>query len=211
MCAAIPASRMEAVRQAVQAVSVPRVHSPALQTLCSSSVLGSSLLEPFTPALSKYQGFSGTLCKNLCNNQGVKSKSFKSIRTKVNTLIEKRSWTQIGNLQKKIHKFQLNRGKYSASLLIKEVQSKEQGGTSVRQSMDENTLICCGDLNTQVALVVQNPPASAGHLRGSGSRLPGAQEIWRRAWQPTPVFLPETPMDRGACWAMVHRVTKSQT
>ena len=29
---------------------------------------------------------------------------------------------------------------------------------------------------------------------------------WRRAWQPTPVFLPENPTDRGACWA-----TKSRT
>ena len=34
---------------------------------------------------------------------------------------------------------------------------------------------------------------------------------WRRKWQPTPVFLPENPMDRGAWWATVHGVTKSQT
>ena len=33
----------------------------------------------------------------------------------------------------------------------------------------------------------------------------------RRAWQPTPVFLPREPMDRGAWWAPVHRVEKSQT
>ena len=32
---------------------------------------------------------------------------------------------------------------------------------------------------------------------------------WRRPWQPTPVFL--NPIDRGAWWATVHRVTKSQT
>ena len=32
---------------------------------------------------------------------------------------------------------------------------------------------------------------------------------WRRAWQPTPVFLPG--MERGAWWATVHRVTKCQT
>ena len=31
---------------------------------------------------------------------------------------------------------------------------------------------------------------------------------WRRAWQPTPVFL---PVDRGACWATVHRIAKSRT
>ena len=26
---------------------------------------------------------------------------------------------------------------------------------------------------------------------------------WRREWQPTPVFLPENPMDKGAWWATV--------
>ena len=34
---------------------------------------------------------------------------------------------------------------------------------------------------------------------------------WRRAWQPTLVSLPENRMDRGAWWAVVHRVAKSQT
>ena len=34
---------------------------------------------------------------------------------------------------------------------------------------------------------------------------------WRRAWQPTPVFLPGElhSMDRGVWWATVHGVTKS--
>ena len=31
---------------------------------------------------------------------------------------------------------------------------------------------------------------------------------WRRAWQPTLIFLPEESMDRGAWQATVHRVTK---
>jgi len=30
---------------------------------------------------------------------------------------------------------------------------------------------------------------------------------WRREWQPTPVFLPGKPMDRGAWWATVHGIT----
>ena len=34
---------------------------------------------------------------------------------------------------------------------------------------------------------------------------------WRRKWQPTPVFLPENPMDKGAWWATVHRIAKSRT
>ena len=33
----------------------------------------------------------------------------------------------------------------------------------------------------------------------------------RRKWQPTPVFLPGESTDRGAWWATVHVVTKSQT
>ena len=46
--------------------------------------------------------------------------------------------------------------------------------------------------------VVKNPPANAGDL---GS-IPGSGRFpWRRKWQPTPVFLPGNPMDRGAwCW-----------
>ena len=32
--------------------------------------------------------------------------------------------------------------------------------------------------------------------------------LWRRAWQPTPVFLPGESMDRGAWQATVHGVTK---
>ena len=32
----------------------------------------------------------------------------------------------------------------------------------------------------------------------------------RRAWQPTPVFLPRESMDRGAWRAIVHGIAKSQ-
>ena len=43
---------------------------------------------------------------------------------------------------------------------------------------------------SQVALLVKNPPANAGNV----NRLvfnPWVGKIpWRRAWQPTPVFLP---------------------
>ena len=62
-----------------------------------------------------------------------------------------------------------------------------------------------------VALVVKNPPANAGVVRtvsstpGSG-RSPGGghdNPLWYS-------FL-EKPMDRRAWWAIVHRVTKSQT
>ena len=35
--------------------------------------------------------------------------------------------------------------------------------------------------------------------------------LWRRKWQPIPVFLPGNPMDRGTWWAAVHGIAKSQT
>ena len=44
-----------------------------------------------------------------------------------------------------------------------------------------------------------------GSVPGLGRCLGGEK------WQPTPVFLPENPMDRGAWQAIVQRVTKSQT
>ena len=52
----------------------------------------------------------------------------------------------------------------------------------------------CG---TQVGLVVENSPANAGDVRDTGS-IPGSRKIlWRRAWQPTPAFLPgESPGQR---------------
>ena len=43
-------------------------------------------------------------------------------------------------------------------------------------------------LHSQLALVVRNPPANAGDKRDG--LHPWVRKIWRRAWQPTPVFLP---------------------
>ena len=43
---------------------------------------------------------------------------------------------------------------------------------------------------SQVALVVKNLPANVGDVRDTGS-IPGSRMTpWRRAWQPTSVFLP---------------------
>ena len=42
---------------------------------------------------------------------------------------------------------------------------------------------------SQVVLVAKNPPAHIGHSRDSES-IPGlGRFLWRRKWQPTPVFL----------------------
>ena len=61
---------------------------------------------------------------------------------------------------------------------------------------------------SQVALVVKNPPANAGDVRDMGlipgsGRSPGGGN-----GNPLQYSSLENPMDRGAWWAMVHRVTK---
>ena len=61
-----------------------------------------------------------------------------------------------------------------------------------------------------MALVVKNPPANAGVIKGAGSipapgRSPGGGH-----GNPLQFSLLENPMDRGAWWATVHMVTKSQ-
>ena len=50
---------------------------------------------------------------------------------------------------------------------------------------------------SQVALVVNNPPANAGDM---GSNPWVGKIPWRRAWQPTPAFSPGESLVRGAWW-----------
>ena len=42
---------------------------------------------------------------------------------------------------------------------------------------------------SQMLLLVKKPPAKAGDIRDAGS-IPGSRRSLRRAWQPSPVFLP---------------------
>ena len=61
---------------------------------------------------------------------------------------------------------------------------------------------------SQVVLVVKNPPANAGGLGsipGSGRSSAGGHS------NPLQCSCLENPMYRGAWWAIVHGVTKSQT
>ena len=67
------------------------------------------------------------------------------------------------------------------------------------------------DRASQVALVVRNPSASAGDMRHVGSipgsgRPPGGGHD-----NPLQCSCLENPVDRGAWWATLHRVTKSCT
>ena len=57
-------------------------------------------------------------------------------------------------------------------------------------------------------LVIKKPPANAGDMRHRFN--PWVRKIpWRRAWQPTPVFLPGKSQDRGAWQATVNGVAGS--
>ena len=65
---------------------------------------------------------------------------------------------------------------------------------------------------SQMVLVVKNSPTKAGDIRDVGS-IPGLGRFpWRRAWQPTLVFLPgESPRTEEPDWLQSMRVAKSQT
>ena len=62
---------------------------------------------------------------------------------------------------------------------------------------------------SQVALMVKNPPASAGDLRDAGS-IPGSgRSPGEGHGNPLQYSCLENPMDRGAWWATGHGVAKS--
>ena len=69
-------------------------------------------------------------------------------------------------------------------------------------------------METKCTINVGFPGGTSGEKPTCQWRRPGFDPWvgnipWRRAWQPTPVFLPENPMDRGAWQATVQRVSKS--
>ena len=64
---------------------------------------------------------------------------------------------------------------------------------------------------SQVAQVVKNLPANAGDVRAVGS-VPGLERsLGGGHGNPLQYSCLENPMGRGAWWATVHRVAKSQT
>ena len=66
-------------------------------------------------------------------------------------------------------------------------------------------------IGSQVVLVVKNLPAIAGDIRDSGS-VPVGKIPWRRAWQPTPVFLPgQRSLEGCGPWGCKELVTTEAT
>ena len=67
------------------------------------------------------------------------------------------------------------------------------------------------ELSSLMVLVVKNPPADRGDARDVGS-IPGSgRSTEGEHGNPLQYSCLENPMDRGVLWAIVHRVTKSQT
>ena len=64
---------------------------------------------------------------------------------------------------------------------------------------------------SQVVLVVKNLPANAGVIRDVGFIPGSARSHGRGNGNPLQYSCLENPMDRGAWWATVHGVAKSQT
>ena len=64
---------------------------------------------------------------------------------------------------------------------------------------------------SSVALVVKNPPASDRDVKDMGSIPESGRFSGGGHGNPLQCSFMETPTDRGAWWATVHRVAKSQT
>ena len=63
----------------------------------------------------------------------------------------------------------------------------------------------------QVVLVIKNPPANAGDVKDTGL-MPGSERSPRGGHgNPLQYSCLENPMDKGAWWATVHRVTNNRT
>ena len=80
------------------------------------------------------------------------------------------------------------------------------GSQRVRQNWATNTFTF-----TSGGSVVKNLPANAGNIGGSRYHICIRKSPWRRKRQPTPVFSPENPMNRGAWQTTVCAVAESET
>ena len=65
--------------------------------------------------------------------------------------------------------------------------------------------------SSQVAIVIKNPPANAGDIRDTCLFLGLGRSPGGGHGNPLQCSCLESPMDRGAWWAMVHRVAKNWT
>ena len=64
---------------------------------------------------------------------------------------------------------------------------------------------------SQVVLAIKNLPANSGDVKDKGSIPEQGRSPGEGNGKPLQYSCIENPMDRGAYWAIVHRVTKSRT
>ena len=62
-----------------------------------------------------------------------------------------------------------------------------------------------------MVLIIKNPPANSGDIRDPGSMSLSGRSPGGGYGNPLQNSCLENLMDRGASWATVHRITKSQT
>ena len=84
-------------------------------------------------------------------------------------------------------------------------------GSDLKGNMRHNLLNLCIIWTSQLALVIKNLPINAGNLRDVGLILGLGRSPGRGHGSPLQYSCLENPQDRGAWWATVHRVAKSQT
>ena len=59
--------------------------------------------------------------------------------------------------------------------------------------------------------MVKNPPTNAGDIRDAGSTPGSGRSLGGGHGNPLQYSCLDNPLDRGAWWAIVHRVAKSWT
>ena len=84
-------------------------------------------------------------------------------------------------------------------------------GKDGKGPFETEVFLVSGSWASQVALVVKNPPANAGNVRDGVRFLDQKDPLVGGHGNPLQYSCLENPMNRGAWWATVHGVTKSQT
>ena len=97
------------------------------------------------------------------------------------------------------------------------------GVTKSRTQLSDWTELSLNEKENKITSLnlLKNTSLEKGFPGGSAAKTPPAmQEMWVRSlgwddplekeWEPTPVFLLENLMDKGAWWASVHKVAKEK-
>ena len=96
-------------------------------------------------------------------------------------------------------------------IMLRETAEKKSSQNPIRDQVNERTPNSFFKIHYAVVVVLLNKERICLQRRRPGFDLWVGKIPWRREWLPTPGFLPEEFLDRGAWRATVHGVAKSQT